>query len=56
METETTWVEVEMSWVGMDEAGWRWVRGLVILEKYCIPRQHRLLGQATKQKLSNFKP
>ena len=25
-----SWVEVEMSWVEMDGAGWRWVHGLVI--------------------------
>ena len=24
------WVEVEMSWVKVDGAGWRWVHGLVI--------------------------
>ena len=23
-------------------------------ENYCIPRRHRLLGQTTKQSLSNF--
>ena len=25
-----SWVKVEMSWVEVDEAGWRWVHGLVI--------------------------
>ena len=25
-----SWVEVEMSWVAVDGAGWRWVHGLVI--------------------------
>ena len=25
-----SWVEVEMSWVEVDGAGWRWVHGLVI--------------------------
>ena len=25
-----SWVEAEMSWVKVDEAGWRWVHGLVI--------------------------
>ena len=25
-----TWVEVEISWVDVDGAGWRWVHGLVI--------------------------
>ena len=24
--------------------------------KFCIPRRHRLLGQTTKQPLSNFDP
>ena len=24
------WVEVEMSWVEVNGAGWRWVHGLVI--------------------------
>ena len=27
---EWSWVEVEMSWVEVDGAGWRWVHGLVI--------------------------
>ena len=27
---EWSWVEVEMSWLELDEAGWSWVRGLVI--------------------------
>ena len=26
-----SWMEVEMSWVEVDGAGWRWVHGLVIL-------------------------
>ena len=26
------------------------------LENYCIPRRHRLLGQTTKQPVSNFDP
>ena len=26
------------------------------LENYCIPHRHRLLGQTTKQPLSNFEP
>ena len=25
-----SWMEVEMSWVEADGAGWRWVHGLVI--------------------------
>ena len=25
-------------------------------ENYCIPRRHKLLGQTTKQPLSNFGP
>ena len=25
-----SWVAVEMSWVEVDGAGWRWVRGLAI--------------------------
>ena len=25
-------------------------------ENYCIPVRHRLLGQTTEQKLSNFQP
>ena len=28
-----SWVEAEMSWVEVDGAGWRWVHGLVILNK-----------------------
>ena len=29
-----SWAEVEMSWVEVDGAGWRWVYGLVILLKF----------------------
>ena len=25
-----SWLEVEMSWVEVDGAGWRWVQGLII--------------------------
>ena len=25
-----SWVETEMSWLGVDGAGWRWVNGLLI--------------------------
>ena len=28
-----SWVEVEMNWVEVDGAGWKWVHGLVITEK-----------------------
>ena len=28
-----SWVEVEMNWVEVDGAGWRWVHGLVILNE-----------------------
>ena len=30
METEISWVEVEMSWEEVGEARWSWVHGLVI--------------------------
>ena len=26
------------------------------IQRYCIPRRYRLLGQTTKQPLSNFEP
>ena len=30
-----SWMEVEMSWVEVDGAGWRWVHGLVIPMFFC---------------------
>ena len=32
-----SWVEVEMSWVEVDGAAWRWVHGLVIPEMAPLP-------------------
>ena len=35
-----SWVETEMSWVGVDGAGWRWVNGLLIPSFNMLIKKH----------------
>ena len=51
-----SWVEVEMNWVEVDGAGWKWVHGLVIPEKnkeILIKNNHSDCLKATLQERSN---